>query len=148
MRDWLSIVIDSIWEISRGQSLLLHDIFSAILFVIGFYIVLKVPSLFKNFILPDKFNKLYIFLLLGIPLMYFLYGIMFTILYFFSLITPYDFSFNGCWGLNPETVGLDRCFYLFPSTSQEISLMIGKWTSAPLIGLVFFLIYNRNRGGD
>mgnify|MGYP001191965103 CR=1 FL=1 len=145
MSDRVSILIDSVWEIGRGGSLSPNDISSAVLFVISFYVILKILS--KYFILPDKFNKLYIFLLLGIPLMYLIHGMMYTIYYFLSLITSYDFTFNGCWGLNSEDFGLDECFYLFPSTSQEISLMMGKWISAPFIGLVFFLLNNKNKKG-
>ena len=77
--------------------------------------------------------------------MYFIHGIMFTIFHFFSLLTPYNLSFNGCWGLNPEELGVYKCFYFFPTTPQETAMMMGKWTSAPLFGLAFFLLHQKNR---
>jgi len=144
--NWLSTFIDIIWEIGRGHSLLLYDVLNAIIFVVSFAIISVLLKKFPRS--PEKLNKIYVFLLLGLPLMYVSHGMMFSIYYFFSLITPYDFSFNGCWHANPEEVGLDKCFYLFPSTSLEIAMMQGKWVSAPLIGLVFFLLYNKNRDRD
>ena len=99
----------------------------------------------KYVILPDRFDKLYIFLILGIPLMYLIHGMMYIVYYLVSFITSYDFAFNGCWVLDPEEYGLDKCFYLFPETSEEIALMMGKWTSAPLLGLVFFLLNKKNK---
>ena len=98
MSDRVSIAIDSLWEIGRGGSLSFYNLSDAILFVISFYIILKIMT--KYVILPDRFDKLYIFLILGIPLMYLIHGMMYIVYYLVSFITSYDFAFNGCWVLD------------------------------------------------